>query len=62
LELHIGDDGIGFEFKEEPVELSHHFGLKTMRERAVAIGADIRIESVPSRGTFVTVWLPIEEG
>lgn len=49
----VEDDGIGFCADKTPAESSAHFGLSIMRERADAIGADLRIESEPGEGTRV---------
>jgi signal transduction histidine kinase len=50
--LEIRDDGIGFEPGEIPAE---HLGLRIMKERAAAIGADLSIDSSPGQGTTVYV-------
>ena len=54
--LEICDDGIGFPPGEITAE---HLGLRIMKERAEAIGAEITIESKPGHGTIVSVfWKP----
>lgn len=59
LVLSIADDGVGFEpAAVEGDESLLHFGLLGMRERASLIGAAIKIESQPGRGSTVTVHLP----
>ncbi len=50
--LEIRDDGIGFEPGESTAE---HLGLRIMKERAAAIGADFSIQSSPGQGTRVRV-------
>ncbi len=50
--LRISDDGCGFDQTKTPAD---HLGLKIMQERAQAIGADLTIESIPGRGTYLTV-------
>jgi signal transduction histidine kinase len=57
LRLRVSDDGIGFE-QGELDESSTGFGLATMRSRAEAIGARLRIGSIPTGGTEVEVMLP----
>ena len=54
IELHISDDGQGF----DPTAVSsEHLGLRIMRERAEAIGAALRIDSQPGAGTqILLVW------
>jgi signal transduction histidine kinase len=57
VELHISDDGRGFDPASVPPD---HLGLDIMRERAEAIGATLKIDSQPGHGTQITVvW---EEG
>jgi signal transduction histidine kinase len=54
--LEVRDDGIGF----EPGHVSaEHLGMRIMKERAAAIGADFSIQSRPDQGTGVSVvWKP----
>ncbi len=52
LEIHICDDGRGFDPADVPPD---HFGLMTMRERAEAIGARLTVESGLGQGTCVSV-------
>jgi PAS domain S-box-containing protein len=52
--LRIVDDGRGFDPGKES-----SFGLLAMRERALALGGDLSIESRRRRGTTVTARLPI---
>lgn len=52
LILKIEDDGVGF----TPDQISENsMGLKTMRERAESLNAQLSIESVPEQGTRITV-------
>jgi signal transduction histidine kinase len=51
--LSISDDGVGF--TPEACVKNQGWGLRTMRERADAIGATLNIESAPGHGTRVTV-------
>ncbi|MFH1523918.1 MAG: ATP-binding protein [Chloroflexota bacterium] len=66
INLRIEDDGAGFDAGKE-LELtkllaSKHFGLAGMVERAELIGANIRIDSTPKKGTKVqVVWHPQHE-
>lgn len=59
LKILIEDDGIGFEPSLGQLAKAGHFGLLHMRERAEKVGADLRIESVPGKGTQVSVVLSI---
>jgi PAS domain S-box-containing protein len=54
--LTIADDGAGFDVEHAEAK-PDGWGLKTMRERATAIGASFRIDSAPGSGTRVTVEL-----
>ena len=56
LRLRIADDGIGF---DPGTPYPGHYGLVGLREQAQIIGADLRIDSAPQRGTELTVTLRI---
>jgi signal transduction histidine kinase len=56
LELHIEDDGAGF---DTGVSRPGHFGLIGLREQAQLIGADLQIESAPEEGTRLRLSLRI---
>lgn len=61
LTLSVSDDGIGFNPKTR--DAAHrHWGLDTMRERALGIGAGLQIESAPGQGTRVVVRLEKGKG
>ncbi len=51
----VRDNGRGFEI--EPESDAPHFGLQIMRERAQRIGAHVRVDSKPGRGTQVRLEL-----
>jgi PAS domain S-box-containing protein len=56
--LIIKDDGVGF-----PVNLleqTQSLGVLGMRERALIMGAEFRLESVPGHGTTITLRIPLE--
>jgi signal transduction histidine kinase len=57
----IQDDGVGFdvEKKKESVSGSSGLGLKSMRNRAKMIGADLTIQSEPGKGTIISVHVPL---
>jgi signal transduction histidine kinase len=48
IELTITDDGVGFDPAVVP---AGHLGMRIMRERAGAVGADLQVESSPGQGT-----------
>lgn len=54
--LLVADDGKGF---DPHITLSDHYGLLGMRERADAIGAALRVDSRPGRGTRIRVELEV---
>ena len=56
VELTVTDDGCGFTFDQA----SRGLGMGGMRERALLVGGDLRIESRPGVGTRVRLRVPIE--
>lgn len=54
----VQDNGVGFEQVDSK---NGSYGLQSVQERAVEIGATSKIVSVPSQGTIVEVKLPIEK-
>lgn len=56
--LEVRDDGGGF----DPARLKnggvHSFGLRSMRERVVAVGGSFSVESAPGTGTRLLVTVP----
>jgi signal transduction histidine kinase len=57
--LVVEDDGIGFSESELSNTLGS-LGLLGMKERAQFCGGDVRISSLPGKGTKVTVRVPID--
>jgi signal transduction histidine kinase len=57
--LTVRDDGVGFDL-DAPGTDPDHWGLKSMRERALAIGGILHVESAPGAGTQVTAEVPRE--
>jgi signal transduction histidine kinase len=55
LSITTEDDGMGFNPAAELPERPGHFGLQGMYERMNRIGAQLIIESSPSRGTIVKI-------
>jgi signal transduction histidine kinase len=55
--IEVADDGIGFDVAATSVLMTDHYGLRGMKERAAAIGAQLEIESNPDAGTVVTISL-----
>jgi PAS domain S-box-containing protein len=55
IELHIRDDGLGFNPEQT---MAGHYGLGMMRERAEAAGAQLSVISQPGHGTELTMrWM-----
>ena len=57
LELIIKDNGQGF--NESIINSSNALGLLGMRERAISINGDLKIESHPGRGTSIKLSVPL---
>jgi PAS domain S-box-containing protein len=59
LDLHVSDDGCGFD--QDVVRKSDSYGVLGMRERARLIGASLLIDSSPGTGTSVSIHIPLDE-
>ncbi len=55
--VEVEDDGCGFDPATMSAKIS--FGLMGMKERAMAVGGRVEIFSAPSRGTVVSVYIPM---
>ena len=53
LQLQVIDDGKGFSQTSEDLTGSGHFGVQGMRERADRLGATLKVESIPGKGTLI---------
>jgi NarL family two-component system sensor histidine kinase YdfH len=60
LNLHIQDDGIGFNPDDE-ITRSGHYGLLGIRERARLAGGTLKIDSSSGKGTEIHLSLPTGE-
>jgi signal transduction histidine kinase len=58
LRLEVRDDGRGF---DPNGDFPGHLGLKSMRQRAAGVDGSIEMESVPGRGTRITVRVPVPQ-
>ena len=56
VELTVDDDGSGFTFDQA----TRGLGIAGMRERALHVAGDVRVESRPNRGTRVSLTVPLE--
>jgi len=59
LQVFISDDGLGFDASAVVTLPGAGFGLRSMRERAEALGGVLRIDSALGRGTRVVVEVPV---
>ncbi len=57
LRLCIGDDGRGFD--ERVCRRGQSFGLVGMRERVLALGGRLEIDSQPGEGCLLCAWVPL---
>jgi PAS domain S-box-containing protein len=57
--LRVVDDGVGFT-ADAATPAPGHLGLVGMRERATLAGGFLRVDSQPSSGTTVEVWVPAD--
>ena len=55
----IRDNGRGFSTFNTDHDARKHLGLQSMRERASIMGAQLKVESAPERGTCITVSVTI---
>ena len=56
--LEMVDDGLGFDTKT--ADQSGGFGLQGIKERVLRLGGSLKIESVPRKGTRLSVRVPIK--
>ncbi|WP_395067952.1 PAS domain S-box protein [Paraburkholderia silvatlantica] len=57
LDLHVSDDGCGFD--TTAAVQGYSYGLLGMRERARLIGATLQIDSAPDTGTVISIHIPL---
>jgi len=53
----LTDNGVGFDL--ESAGGGTHYGLRSMRERIAGIGGELRIETVPAKGTRILITVPL---
>jgi signal transduction histidine kinase/ligand-binding sensor domain-containing protein len=56
--LRVSDDGCGFEYREAAHDADTHYGLTSMRERAVDLGGHFTVTSAAGHGTIVEATVP----
>ena len=59
LNLRVADDGQGFQPENTFIAYKGHFSLLRVRERAQALGGELRVESEPGKGTRLLVSAPV---
>src|SRR5689334_20615464 len=59
--LRIKDNGCGFEQNKRPDATNGHFGLLGISERAKRLGAELKIQSLPGKGTLVEVRVALNQ-
>ena len=60
LAVEFEDDGVGFNF-DVLEDAEGHFGLASMRERAMLVGGDVDVLSRQGAGTTVTLTMPLRD-
>jgi signal transduction histidine kinase len=58
LVMKVEDDGIGI---GDRIDSSHRFGILGMRERAEAIGGELKVAGAAGKGTVVTLRVPVRD-
>ncbi|RYU96924.1 ATP-binding protein [Emticicia agri] len=58
IELHISDNGIGFDEKNTKKEKNIHNGLPNMQTRVRLLGGQMTIQAKSTKGTQITVKIP----
>lgn len=61
LRVVVEDDGMGFDHAQVRAADRGRVGLIGMRERAESIGGQIQIESIPGRGTRISLQVPLSD-
>jgi two-component system nitrate/nitrite sensor histidine kinase NarX len=56
--IEVRDDGCGFSTAAQAADGDTHVGLRIMRERAAAVGAQVRVHTAPGSGTRVVLTRP----
>lgn len=61
LHIRVQDDGVGFDPKSVEMTQQGGYGLFSVEERLKYMGAEMEIESLPQKGTAITVQVPLTE-
>ncbi len=60
ISLLVEDNGCGFDYAETRKDLDHCLGLIDIKERIIALGGTLHIESILQKGTTVRAEIPLE--
>lgn len=60
VRLVIQDDGRGFNVEDIEAKMNGHFGLHNISQRVKRMGGDFEINTLPGKGTKITVRVPIK--
>ncbi|MBC7320386.1 GAF domain-containing protein [bacterium] len=58
ISIIVEDDGVGFDY-EAIKDKTNSFGIKMMEDRIQSLGGAFKMESVPSKGTRLEVYVPL---
>ena len=61
LEITVQDDGIGFNYNPDQVELKSNYGLFSVQERMSDLGGSLIIDSVDDKGTKAKLLIPLTD-
>jgi signal transduction histidine kinase len=59
LSIRVGDNGVGFAPEAAALVSDRHYGLRSMRERAAALGGALACASAPGEGTRIEAEIPL---
>jgi signal transduction histidine kinase len=60
IQILVEDDGQGFRANRSREDQKGHFGLRIMRARAARMGGYLQVDSVPGKGTRISLCWPLE--
>ncbi len=61
LQIHVSDDGEGFDFNKYTGTENKGIGLMNMKKRAELIGAEFAINSILNKGTTLKIFIPVNK-
>ena len=57
----VKDNGKGFVLSDVKCKRDHHYGLTILNERVKLLNGKLSIDSIPDKGTIVTIQIPRED-